>query len=470
MTDTDDDTLPMPASFRAALDAALSRPMLLDPRALDPLRISAGGLRPRAARKSRAAAAEDDEEVPVEDFTREGDVAVVSVEGPLSQRAWACWMFRGDGYDAVQRRVGAALADASTRAVVLRIDSPGGEVAGCFDAVRTIRAQARESGKPLVAYADELACSAAYALACAADEVIAPDTGILGSIGVIMTVASHAGALAQRGIAVNIITSGAAKADGHPAQTLSSEARERLQADVNALARLFAAEVSHARPLTAEQVLALEARTALGGDAVRLGLADRTGTLSTAIARARELAATRTTRNTMPDPAARATLDQLRASLSVETDAELTAAAATLKKRAEAADAAFAEVARLKGELAARDARAEAAARDAVLAKHRQRGALTPAMEADAEYMADLAPLAPLALDRILSRLQGAAPAAVPRKVESVDPAAPADAPAAATRADREWQKVTGVSDAGLKLAIEDEDRRRRARAEDDAA
>lgn len=273
----------MPESFRAALTAALTRPLLLDPRALDPVR-EAAGFRPRA----EAAGGGGSSERPP--FTREGDVAIVSIEGPLSQRAWSCWVLEGDGYDAIVKRAGAALEDRATRGLVLRVDSPGGEVAGCFEAVRTLRAMARAAGKPMVAYADEMICSAAYALACACDEVVLPDTGLVGSVGVILTLTSHAAALTQRGVAVNLLTSGAAKADGHPGVPLADDARARLQEDVDALARLFAAEVAIARPLDAAAVLALEARTFLGEGARRAGLADHVGPFADAVARARALA------------------------------------------------------------------------------------------------------------------------------------------------------------------------------------
>jgi hypothetical protein len=93
----------MPASFRAALDAALSRPLLLDPRALAPVR-GAAGFRPRASRDGAEGAAP-------EPFERDGDVAVVSITGPLSQRAWSCWMFEGDGYDAIVQRVARLASD-----------------------------------------------------------------------------------------------------------------------------------------------------------------------------------------------------------------------------------------------------------------------------------------------------------------------------------------------------------------------
>lgn len=281
----------MPESFRAALTAALARPLLLEPRALDPVR-AAAGFRPRAD------AGETSPEAPTT-HERDGDVAVVRVSGPLSQRAWSCWMFEGDGYDAIVKRADAAFRDPQARGVLLRLDSPGGEVAGCFDAVRTLRAMSAQYGKPLVAYVDEMACSAAYALASAAREIVVPDTGIVGSIGVILAVESHAGALEQEGVSVALITSGDAKADGHPAVALSDDARARLQADVDLLAGVFAAEVAASRPLTAPEVLGLQARTFIGREAERSGLADHVGSYAVALERARTLATTTTRRSPM---------------------------------------------------------------------------------------------------------------------------------------------------------------------------
>lgn len=273
----------MPASFRAALDAALSRPLLLDPRAFDGVRAGvAGSFAPRADMDG----AEGGE---VAANTRDGNVAIVTVRGPLAHRAWSCWMFAGDGYDAILSRVRSALADPLIDAVVMRIDSPGGEVAGCFEAVRAIRAARAEHDKPMVAFVDEMACSAAYALACACDEIVCPDSGAVGSIGVITAVADETGAMALEGRTVSVITSGAAKADGHPAVPLTEDARSRIQADIDYLAGLFAAEVEAGRPMTAADALALEARVMRGAQAVDAHLADRVGNLADAIDRARFL-------------------------------------------------------------------------------------------------------------------------------------------------------------------------------------
>lgn len=394
----------------------------------------------------------------------DGGVAVVDVRGPLDQRGGWYW----DGYDSVVDRGRAAFADPNVRAVLLALDSPGGVVAGNLDAARALRAAADASGKPFVAHADTWATSAAYALAVAADHVSVTHDGAVGSIGVIATVVDRTKMTADAGLDVRVVRSGNLKADPHPDVPLTDASVARVRSRVMELAQNFAAWVADRRGQTPEAVLAHQGATVYAARALETGLADSIGTAADAINHARGLADAIDSRNRNMDELARKTalIDNLRTAAGVETEAELMAGVSTLRKRAEAGDAAVAEVARLRAELAARDERAAAAARDAVLAKHRQRGALTPAMEADAAYMADLAPLAPEALDRVLGKLPGVAAPAAPRKVTAVTPAGAPEA--TVTASDRKWAKAGGVSDAALKLALEDEERKRAARAGSD--
>lgn len=212
-----------------------------------------------------------------------GEVAVVSVDGPLLQRGGGYYF---DGFDAVAERVKAALADPKARAVVLKLNSPGGMAAGCFEASRAIRAAAQASGKPLIAFADEMACSAAYALACAAQTIYLPAAGEVGSIGVLSAVVSMKRCLEAEGIDARVIRSGAMKASGHPMDPLTDEAVAREQADVDALAAQFFALVSSARGLAPEAVAALQGDTRLGAQAVAAGLADAVCTFEECVARA----------------------------------------------------------------------------------------------------------------------------------------------------------------------------------------
>lgn len=203
-------------------------------------------------------------------------LAVITVRGCLWQRG--CWWW--SGYDTLEAALTKALLDGRVTSVVLAIDSPGGVVAGLFDAVKRMRAQVEASGKRVVAVSDERCYSAAYALACVADAIVVPETAGVGSVGVIGTMVSWAAALVDGGIDVRVIVSGAEKADGHPAQPLSDGAVAREQARVDQLANVFFEWVASRRPLDVKAVAALEAGIRLGPDAVTAKLADRVGTLA----------------------------------------------------------------------------------------------------------------------------------------------------------------------------------------------
>lgn len=200
---------------------------------------------------------------------RHGCVAVVPIRGALEQRgSW--W---GTGYDSIVASFEAALStDASC--IVLDIDSCGGTVAGCFAAVRQMRAMAAASGKQVVAFANESAYSAAYALATVAGEIYVPESGGLGSIGVIGMVDDYTERMAMEGIKCAVLTTGARKSDGNPMAPMTDASLAALQGTVDRLGAQFFGLVAEARPLTAEAVQALEAGCFLGMDAVDAGLAD----------------------------------------------------------------------------------------------------------------------------------------------------------------------------------------------------
>lgn len=198
-----------------------------------------------------------------------GPATVVSIEGPLECKS--CWY---DGYDAIVDRFREALADETTGTVILRINSPGGECAGCFDAVSKMRELAAKSGKRIVAVADEAAYSAAYAIACVADEIYLSRSAGVGSVGVIAVLADCVGLNEMMGLNVVVVTAGDRKADGHPDVPLSDEAVASAQEDVDTLAGLFYDLVSSARGIPAASVEALQAATFMGDAALDAGLAD----------------------------------------------------------------------------------------------------------------------------------------------------------------------------------------------------
>lgn len=126
----------------------------------------------------------------------------------------------------------------------------------------------------MVAYADEMACSGAYALACAASKICLPESGEVGSVGVLSVMVSMKRAFDEQGIDTCVIRSGTRKAEGHPLDALSDEVAAREQAHVDALAGQFFAWVAGARGLTADAVRGLEGDVFLGAAAVTARLAD----------------------------------------------------------------------------------------------------------------------------------------------------------------------------------------------------
>ncbi|EPC1625897.1 S49 family peptidase, partial [Yersinia enterocolitica] len=127
-------------------------------------------------------------------FTRKGrecgydviaGIARIPITGTLVQKLGTLRPYSGmTGYDGIRVSFLTAMNDSEVKAICLDIDSPGGEVAGCFDLVDEIYAARGE--KPIWAILSESAYSAAYALASAADRIIVPRTGGVGSIGVIV--------------------------------------------------------------------------------------------------------------------------------------------------------------------------------------------------------------------------------------------------------------------------------------------
>ncbi len=200
-------------------------------------------------------------------------IAVIPVTGTLVAKLGSIYPYSGmTGYDGIRATLYNALADEKVRAIAFDMESPGGEVAGCFDLVDAIY---RARGpKPMWSILTEHAYSACYALASATDRIIVPRTGGVGSVGVIAACVDMSQALDKAGIRVELITYGARKADGSEVRPLSKEARARFQADVDKMGALFVDTVARNRKLKADAVKDTEAATFMGQDGVDVGFAD----------------------------------------------------------------------------------------------------------------------------------------------------------------------------------------------------
>ncbi len=210
-------------------------------------------------------------------------IAVLPVLGTLVRRS--SWMAAASGltsYHDLQSMAEEAFTSPAVKAVLLEIDSCGGEAGGVFDLAQSLHAMSQSTGKPLWAVADEAALSAAYAIACSASRIYAPRTAELGSIGVVAVHVDESEADAQAGLAYTYIHAGAHKVDGHPHSPLSSEVQSGLQADVDALYGEFVALVAGRRGCDEQSIRMTEARVYRGQDAVAVGLADVVGTFQEA--------------------------------------------------------------------------------------------------------------------------------------------------------------------------------------------
>ncbi|NVI06357.1 S49 family peptidase [Paraburkholderia youngii] len=200
-------------------------------------------------------------------------VAVIDVSGTLVQKSDYlrpdCGMI---GYNAIRHNFMAALEDKGVRGIALSIDSPGGEVAGCFDLTDLIYES--RSIKPTLAILNECAYSAAYALASACEQITVPRTGGTGSVGVICMHVDQSKAIDKAGLTVTIIKYGDRKADGNQFNPLSKEALDRYQADVDEMGELFVQTVARNRNLSADVVRKTQATTFLGAAGVEIGFAD----------------------------------------------------------------------------------------------------------------------------------------------------------------------------------------------------
>jgi protease IV len=194
--------------------------------------------------------------------------------------------------DALTARLNKAARDNTVKAVILRINSPGGSVTASDIAYREIQRFKNETGKPVVASLGEVAASGGYYTALAADEIVTMPTTITASIGVIIPSVNLSRGLNMIGIVSNPIVSGPNKAMGSPLSPEQAGHVALLQGIVDEFYANFKGLVIERRPgLEAQYVQeATDGRVVTGRRAVAIGLADRTGDLYDAFDRAKQLA------------------------------------------------------------------------------------------------------------------------------------------------------------------------------------
>lgn len=215
------------------------------------------------------------------EYVVEQRVARISIDGTLVHKLGGVSPWSGMvGYDCLDKVIADALANKEVGAILLDIDSPGGEVAGCFAFCDKLASMARHAGgeKPIVAFANEMACSAAYAIASSCDAVMTTNTGQVGSIGVWTMLVDMTKGMSKNGVEVSIIRAGERKARGGPYEQADSATLDKLQNWVDQTWDIFASQVSRHRPVSKAAIMAMEGDWFTGSDAIDIGLVDAVDT------------------------------------------------------------------------------------------------------------------------------------------------------------------------------------------------
>jgi signal peptide peptidase SppA len=214
--------------------------------------------------------------------TEEG-ILVIPVQGALVNKfpyqvgGWVT------GYEYIEAALERGLSDSNVKGIALDIDSPGGVVAGNFELADKIFAARSE--KPIRAFANDSAYSAAYSIASSASDVNMSRSGGVGSIGVVTMHASYEKMLEKTGIEVTFIYAGKHKVEGNAYEELSDEAKARIQKRIDKLYGVFVGTVARNRDIAESVVRDTEALTYDSDEAIQIGLADSVGTFAEELTR-----------------------------------------------------------------------------------------------------------------------------------------------------------------------------------------
>lgn len=211
-------------------------------------------------------------------------VGVLPLVGPITYRpSGFAAFFGGTSLMKWERALAEMVANPAVGAIVLDVDSPGGSVAGVAEAAERIRQANRV--KPIVAVANTITASAAYWLASQASEIVVTQSGEIGSVGVYSLHLDYSEALKQFGIKATFIFAGQHKVDGNPYEPLSEEARKEEQESVDDYYREFVESVAKGRNTTPTAVKRDygQGRMLRPAKAVEAGMANRIGTIDSAI-------------------------------------------------------------------------------------------------------------------------------------------------------------------------------------------
>lgn len=249
------------------------------------------------------------------EVTRQKGVAVVQVDGVLTRRPdfWQIF-FDGVSTEQLAKTIEELGNDDDTKAIVMRVDSPGGEASGMPELARAVRSAAAK--KPVIVLNEGALFSGSYYFACEATAIYSTGENYrVGSIGTIVVLYDYSKMYEQRGVEPVVIATGSLKGAGVPGSRVTEEQREYVRGIVEAVQKKFEETVARGRSLTEKQIAEVSTgATFSNDDALRLHLIDGVQSYETTMAQlsppSKKDKSQMSQENNQDQPA---TLDQLKA-------------------------------------------------------------------------------------------------------------------------------------------------------------
>jgi len=282
--------MPQPRSMPPLLEQLVASPLLIDDSMIALVQASVAHVvsHERAQEMMAAASNDDDDFWPTTDddwrsyyrpYNVKDGTLQIPVMGVLLHRfpyqlgRWAT------GYKYIEMAVKRGLADANVQRIAFVIDSPGGEVAGCFELGDFI--YENRAAKPMRSFSADHCYSAAFALGSATGKgsMSITRSGGIGSVGVITMHVEYSEALKQAGVKVTYIYRGKHKKDGNSYEPLPEAVRARIEKRIEKLYSVFTETVARNRGMEEQAVRDTEALTYDAEDGIEVGFADRLGAL-----------------------------------------------------------------------------------------------------------------------------------------------------------------------------------------------
>ncbi len=221
----------------------------------------------------------------------EGNIAIIEIYGPIQIEQPAPFRFTPQGSDYVVSKLRELSNIKTVKAVILRINSPGGTVAAVQEIYQEIE-RLKKQGIKVVASLGDIATSGAYYIASACDVIVADPGTLTGSIGVIIPLMNFQGLMQKLGIKAESIKSGKYKDIGSSSKEMTPEEREILQKLVDNAYQQFLSAVKKGRgnKVKGKWENIADGRIFTGEQAYKLGLVDYLGNLEEAKTIAKDLA------------------------------------------------------------------------------------------------------------------------------------------------------------------------------------